>query len=368
MKRSINTKSVIVLLLLFSLILIISGCQAPLRKPNAPSELSAEAISSTEVKLTWKDNSNNEDGFKIERKTEDGIYTVIATLPKNTTEYIDTEVEPGITYYYRVFAFNSAGNSDYSNEVKVTTPLNIPSSPKDLQAIVVYPNKIQLTWKDSSNNEDGFKIYSKTPSGNWTLVATVESNTESYIDEPAVLTLLEYKVTAYNESGESGGSTATSQGYNLISTFETGIENWIPRGQGVNISQSSEKSNTGQYSLKTIGRTQNWHGASILLYDESQGINLITPGKKYYISLWIYQSTGSSELITLTVERKRKDGGTTWDTVAWQKPVSQNTWTKITGIYEFPTDASRALFYIESPNSTLEFFVDDVAIVEEKLQ
>jgi PKD repeat protein len=90
--------------------------------PDAPSNLTVVAISGTEVKLSWKDNSNNEDGFKIQRRTDAGIYSDIATSPANTTSFNDTGLSPNTTYWYRVYAYNSYGNSSYSNEVSITTP------------------------------------------------------------------------------------------------------------------------------------------------------------------------------------------------------------------------------------------------------
>ena len=89
--------------------------------PQAPTNLTGVAISSISISLSWTDNSNNETGFKIERKTEGGTYTVISTVPANSTSYTDTGLQHSTTYYYRVFAYNSYGNSSYSNEVRIVT-------------------------------------------------------------------------------------------------------------------------------------------------------------------------------------------------------------------------------------------------------
>jgi hypothetical protein len=69
------------------------------------------------LQLAWNDNSNNEDGFKIERKTgTSGTFTEIATPGPNVTSYNDAGLTDGATYCYRVRAFNSAGNSAYTPE------------------------------------------------------------------------------------------------------------------------------------------------------------------------------------------------------------------------------------------------------------
>jgi Domain of Unknown Function (DUF1080) len=67
------------------------------------------------LRLNWTDTSNNETGFKIERMSGSGSYAQIATVNTNVTTYADTAVTPGTAYCYRVRAFNSVGNSGYSN-------------------------------------------------------------------------------------------------------------------------------------------------------------------------------------------------------------------------------------------------------------
>ncbi|MGB9788236.1 MAG: fibronectin type III domain-containing protein [Dictyoglomus turgidum] len=125
-----NSLKIILLVLSVVLIaLLISGCapkeQPPaVTKPSAPTNLVAEALSATEVRLTWQDNSNNEDGFKIERKKEGEDWTQIATVEANVTTFTDTGLNSNTKYYYRVKAYNSAGDSDYSNEAEVTTLVN----------------------------------------------------------------------------------------------------------------------------------------------------------------------------------------------------------------------------------------------------
>ena len=71
-----------------------------------------------ELQVSWSDNSTNEDGFKIERKTgTTGTYAQIATVGVNVTSYTDSSLVDGATYCYQVRAYNSAGNSPYAPEV-----------------------------------------------------------------------------------------------------------------------------------------------------------------------------------------------------------------------------------------------------------
>jgi Divergent InlB B-repeat domain len=81
------------------------------------------SVYAASFQLTWSDNSSNEDGFNIERKTGSaGTFSRIATVGSNTTSYVNSNLADNTTYCYRVSAFNSAGASAYTSEVCGTTP------------------------------------------------------------------------------------------------------------------------------------------------------------------------------------------------------------------------------------------------------
>jgi hypothetical protein len=97
-----------------------NACMAS--RPTAPSGLTAVAVSSSRISLTWVDNSSSETGFKVERKTgAAGSWAVAASTGANVTSLSDTGLTPGTTYYYRVQATSGAESSPYSNEASATT-------------------------------------------------------------------------------------------------------------------------------------------------------------------------------------------------------------------------------------------------------
>jgi hypothetical protein len=82
------------------------------------------------LQLTWADNSQNEDGFDIERKVgTNGVFLALTTLSANQRSYTDANLSNGITYCYRVRAFNHGGSSPYSNEACATIPASAPIPP-----------------------------------------------------------------------------------------------------------------------------------------------------------------------------------------------------------------------------------------------
>lgn len=88
---------------------------------TAPSNLYVEEITNYYIKLAWKDNSNNETGFIIERKLSGGTYVQIAQTIANTTKYVDKGLNKSTAYYYRVKAINNSYASVYSQDVLAVT-------------------------------------------------------------------------------------------------------------------------------------------------------------------------------------------------------------------------------------------------------
>jgi len=80
-----------------------------------PAPVLSGSVSGSTVKLNWTDSSNAASGWYVERKAQKGAWTQIAVV--NTKTFSET-VARG-TWTYRVRAFNSAGTSNYSNEVSL---------------------------------------------------------------------------------------------------------------------------------------------------------------------------------------------------------------------------------------------------------
>ena len=155
----------------------------PTAPPAAPSSLTATAASNTQINLAWTDNSSNETGFKIKRKTPEGTYAEIATIGANVTIFSDTSLTASTVYFYRIRAFNTGGHSDYPNETSTTTLPNAPAVPSSLTATVAGSSQINLAWVDNSSNEDGFKIEHKIgAAGTYAKIATTGANVTSFVN------------------------------------------------------------------------------------------------------------------------------------------------------------------------------------------
>lgn len=183
---------------------------------NPPTELTAIVVSGREVELRWKDNSDNEEGFKLERRTLSSEYQVIDQTKTNVNYYSDKTVIPNTFYYYRVKAFTVGKESLYSNEVLVETPTEsqlpveeeIPLAPSELTE-KIENNIIYLNWKDNSDNEEGFRVYMAINTlDSYAVYAQLPENETSFEDHQLYIPGNTYffKVTAFNKNGESNPS------------------------------------------------------------------------------------------------------------------------------------------------------------------
>ncbi len=96
--------------------------------PAAPSNLTATTVSGSQINLSWQDNSADETGFVVERKTgTGGTWGQVGTTASNVTAFNNTGLVSGTTYFYRVQATSGAGSSGYSNEASATTSSSPPT-------------------------------------------------------------------------------------------------------------------------------------------------------------------------------------------------------------------------------------------------
>lgn len=89
--------------------------------PVSPGNLNALAQSAGPITLIWKDNSTNEDQFRIERSVDSLTWSYLATAKASAAAFSDSVAVGSKRYYYRVRAENTFGNSGYSNAIGATT-------------------------------------------------------------------------------------------------------------------------------------------------------------------------------------------------------------------------------------------------------
>ena len=175
--------------------------------PSTPVVVSAVTISNSSITFNWNDVSG-EDGYKVYRSTNSASgYSQIASVGSNVTSYDDNGLNSATTYYYKVRAFNTGGNSGYSDYESAATYPDPPAAPATVSTVTNSSSSVTVNWSDVTG-EDGFKVYrSTTSSSGYSQIASVSSNVTSYDDTGlSPSTTYYYKFMAFNAGGNSGYS------------------------------------------------------------------------------------------------------------------------------------------------------------------
>ena len=177
--------------------------------------LPAESIA-VQLTVTWTDNSNNEDGFKIERElSQTGTFAQIATVGANVSSYTDPGLATETTYCYRVRAFNGTGDSAYSNEDCLTT------GPADL-------TQVHYRWR----NDDGGESWWNTSWLNRTKITFDNSaSSEDLIDFPVLVSLTSAEIDYAKTQGV--GNDIRFVDADGITELPYEIEKWDDLGTSV---------------------------------------------------------------------------------------------------------------------------------------
>ncbi len=163
----------------------------------------------SQASLSWND-TTGESGYQIERKTGTaGAWSQVGEVAAGVTAFLDTNLIAATQYFYRLRAFNAAGQSLGTDPVSVTTALPpLPAAPSNLAATSPAPGQIDLLWTDNSTEEVTFTVERKLGVGGlWGAVATLDVNTITYSDRGlAPDTTYYYRVKANNAAGSSAYS------------------------------------------------------------------------------------------------------------------------------------------------------------------
>jgi titin len=264
--------------------------------PVSPSSLSATAISSTQIDLSWADNANNETGFKVYISDFSGIFSVLATLGANVTNYSSTNLNPATAYYYRVTAFNAVGESTPSS-ANATTADVVPLSPSGLSATTMSASQINLTWTDNANNETGFKVYISTNGTTFSLLATIPYPNVPFYTCTGLnsATTYYYRVTAFNAVGESAPATTNATTQDVVPPSPSVLSATAISATQINLSWTDNANNESGFKvyISTDGTTFSLLAtlsANVTSYSSS-GLN---PATTYYYRVTVFNAVGES--------------------------------------------------------------------------
>ena len=183
------------------------GPPPPGTTPIAPTNLAGTAPAHDRVTLTWSDNASNESGYEVQLAMQPTEFSTALNLAAGSTTATVTGLGQEITHYFRVRAFNAAGNSAFSNVVAVTTPREpgppTLAAPTNLRVTATSSSTVALAWTDNASSEIGFEIGRSADGVNfeWSPRGTANLNTGE-VNGLQPTTTYYFGVRAYQHSAD----------------------------------------------------------------------------------------------------------------------------------------------------------------------
>lgn len=167
---------------------------------DPPLNLTALAVSKSQIRLDWEDVSSNEDGFIVERRAAgQTTWSEAGATGQNVETFLDGGLACETTYQYRVYGFNEDGPSEYTGIASATTALCPPS---DLSGSALSQSRIALMWVDNSGSEDGYLLErSRSGLSDWQPLGNLPANSAAFEDSAlACGTAYDYRLGAFKFS------------------------------------------------------------------------------------------------------------------------------------------------------------------------
>lgn len=158
----------------------------PLAGPIPPSDVEVLDLTNGRLVISWLDNSNDEEGFELEREPAFGR---VVRLRANETNYLDVGAGTTVRPRYRVRAFTGTRYSSFSDWGSPSDPTGL-RAPTNLTVFqVAGGTEVRLQWRDNSGNETAFRVERQSRAGStWSPSAmlTAPANETSMADNPGI--------------------------------------------------------------------------------------------------------------------------------------------------------------------------------------
>jgi hypothetical protein len=256
-----------------------------------------------QVVLNWTETGGNQTGFRVER-LDSGVWTSHGTTGAAVTTFTDSSVACGHDYQYRVWAYNSYGDSLLPSNSATASIL--PCSPASLSLTPSSPPPYQvaLNWTETGGNQTGFRV-ERLDSDVWTSHGTTGPAVTTFTDSSVTCGHdYQYRVWAYNNTGNSllPSNSATAS---ILPCPPTGLSLTTVSQIRINLQWNDTSQNEDGFRIDrspdSLPRIWGWSdtvGSNVTTYSDAS----LSCGTSYVYRVWAFKagqdSISSSDEVT----------------------------------------------------------------------
>ncbi len=215
---------------------------APL--PPAPN-LTATAISASQIRLSWTSTTTSILRFRIERRIAGGQYAEVSQPSPTSISFDDLGLIAATSYFYKIRVETASGISEYSNEVTMTTLQTILAAPTNLQANSSSSSEVNLTWTNNTTIATAIRV-EYLPGGSTTFIdiGAAVTMTATGISKLQPNTTYSFRVRAQNAAGYSPYS-------NIVTTITLPVKRTVFLIHGTGQDHTSMQGLSGSLTAPT---------------------------------------------------------------------------------------------------------------------
>jgi ELWxxDGT repeat protein len=218
---------------------------------TAPNGLIA-ALAGHDLRLTWQHAGADHNGLRLERSGDAGFKKIHfqVSLPATARSYLDTTALPGSTYYYRLVAFNPAGDSAGA-QTTATLPA-VPRQPAQFEAQALSQTSLEVTWQSVSLDETHF-VLERSTTGDFAAIdfsTTLPASTTRFTDIDLIANATYYyRLRGVNDLGASRDVATSGRTLDVVPLPPSGLNVTVLSASTIRLTWTDNANNELGYRI-----------------------------------------------------------------------------------------------------------------------
>ncbi len=286
-------------------------------RPLAPGNLASIGRTVDSVSLSWVDNSDNEENFRVDYRIGSGAWTSVISLGSGTTTTTVTGLASNTEYQFRVIAITGSLESPSATPILVRTlssPDELLGEPYSLRVTRIFQNSVTLDWQDNASNETAFRIlYSTTRSGPTAVSNFAADSTTGTISGLSSNTNYYFRVQVIKDdiSGDlSAAVEARTMSSVTVPAIPTSVTTTNVLANSVTLSWTDASTNEDGFRIERSGSSSGpWTTLINTSFNaKSYKDTTVAADKLYFYRIAAFNTTGISSYRSVSVTTSKLGG------------------------------------------------------------